>query len=157
MPSEFKPDELIAAIVAKLKTALEGTAQVKQLAGEDVDANGDLVVKPPVVLVAWVKETPAVNRDNTRTSYQSEQLLDLFSGDMNLRSLEEETVGALALVSKVREQVAGARWTLGDGSKTQPTVLRETEIAQIGRNGTFYVTRIGVQHSAQFSGVNAGG
>jgi hypothetical protein len=67
VPSEFQPDELIAAIVAKLKTALEGVAQVKQLAGEDFGANGDLVVKPPVVLVAWVKETPVANRDKEVT------------------------------------------------------------------------------------------
>jgi hypothetical protein len=157
MPSEFKPDELVAAIVGKLKTGLEAAAQVKQLAGEDFDANGDIVAKPPTVLVAWVKESPTVNSDNTRTSYQSEQLLDLFSGDVNLRSAEEESTNALALVSKVRAQVAGARWTLADGTKTGPTKLGDSEIAQISRNGTWYVTRIAVPHSMLFAGVNAAG
>jgi hypothetical protein len=157
MPSQFKPDELIAAIVGKLKTALEGAAQVKQLAGEHFDANGDIVAKPPSVLVAWLKESATVNSDNTRTSYQGEQLLDLFSGDVNLRSAEEESTNALALVSKVREQVAGARWTLADGTKTGPTMLRDSDIAQISRNGTWYVTRIAVPHSMLFPGVNAAG
>lgn len=156
MSSQFKPDELVAAVVSKLKQRLGGSLQVKQLSSEHFGDDGDIVVKPPAVLVMWVKESMQPNRgDNTRTTYQPTQLLDFFCGDIDLRSAEEETGAALKLVTKLRDEMAGARFTLADGTKTQPAALGDTEIAQVNKNGSWYVTRIGIQHSAVFSGVNA--
>ena len=157
MSSQFKPDQLVTAIVTKLATRLAGVAQAKQLASDDFNEQGELIPLPPMVLVLWARSTPTVNRDNVRTSYQDEHLVELWSGDRNLRSLVEEGRNTLALVARVRDEVAGARWSLADGTLTQPTILGETELLEAGREGTWYTTRIRVPHSAQFTGPNIGG
>jgi phage gp37-like protein len=155
MPSEFKPAELVAAVVAKVLAGLAGAAEVQQLAANHFNENGDIIVKPPAALVLWTGELPTVNKDNTRTSYQSVQSFEIWCADTNLRSMAEESTDSLKIVALVRAQIAGARFTLADTTKTQPAVLGETGILQIDKNGTWYATKFAVPHSAQFAGVNA--
>jgi hypothetical protein len=150
MPTQLKPEMVENALVAALKAALQGV-NVAAITETDIDAEGNLIVVPPAVLVMFDAEALQPTRDVTLQTYQSTQRHLAICGARDLSGLGAERLSTKALVSQVRDAVAGLRLTLDDQSITMPIALAGAERFQFDTKGTWYAVMMDVQAMAQFT------
>lgn len=148
--------EVYDALVALLKVNLAGIA-VQSLTDQQFDeANGRLLAKPPAVFLALRDEQLDRRRDHTALTYQSAQTFLAVCGALSLRSTDEQRIGALELLSKVCDVLAGARLTLPSSPPGRAQVaLGAVRLAQFDEEGTWYELQFTVDSIAQYSGVAA--
>jgi hypothetical protein len=150
MPTQLKPETVENALVVALAAALAGV-NVQALTEKDIDAEGNLVVVPPVVLVMFDVETLLPTRDVTLQTYTAVQRHLAICGTRDLSGVGAERLSAKGLVSQVRDAAAGLRLTLEDGTITMPTAVAGVERFQFDKNGTWYAVLLDVQALAQFT------
>ena len=143
--------EVYDALIALLKQRVPGVA-VESLTDQQFDErNGRLLAKPPAVFLALRDEQLDRRRDHTATTYQSAQTFLAVCGALVLRSTEEQRVGALELLQKVCDALAGARLTLPSSANRAQVVLGAVRLAQFDEEGTWYELQFTVDSVAQFS------
>src|SRR5574341_420371 len=154
MPTQLKPGEVEAALIAQLLTSLAASApEVRGLSSSDIDSEGNIVLRKtqPTVLVYWDGEALSPARDNTRTNYNAGSRFVVLCFDQNLRSTQKEREDAYGLVALVRDALAGQKLTLPGGAKTMPLELVGAEPFQIDNNGSWYAVRVVAPSMAQFT------
>jgi hypothetical protein len=77
--------------------------------------------------------------------------------ESSLRSKADERKQTLVLVATVQDQLAGARLTLADGSKTMPVTIKSVALVETdeGPVDQLFSLVVQVDGIAQFSGANA--
>src|SRR3954469_21722425 len=106
MPTQLKPEMVETALVAALQEELDGV-NVQALTEKDIDAQGNLIIVPPAVLVMFDTEILLPARDNTLQTYDSKQRHLLICGARDLSGEGAERLSAKQLVSQVRDTIAG--------------------------------------------------
>jgi hypothetical protein len=167
--SAFRIDYVEAALLQLLQTVMpaaygtelgsEGPAAVNidSLGDDDFDEDGQLVLQPPSLRVRFRDDPYNPARDNQRLTYQSHQSYEILCFESSLRSKADQRKQTLVLVSVVLDQLAGARISLADSSKTFPvSVLGVTRVdADGGPVDQLFSILVDIEGFAQFSGVNA--
>jgi phage gp37-like protein len=156
VPTQLKLEDVEVALVELLKSIFsDGAVTVDVMSTKDVNENGDVIVSPPAVRIYYEGEQDDGSRDNQKLTYQVTQVWSIWCGDSDLGSLEDERLGALQMVSKAKNGLAGARMKLADGTKTTPIALSGIAQEQIDPKGVWYSVRIAIGGIAQFDGANA--
>jgi phage gp37-like protein len=96
MPTQLKPEMVENALVAALKAALQGV-NVAAITEKDIDAEGNLIVVPPAVLVMFDAEALQPTRENTQTDYSATQRYLILVGTRDLSGETAERLSAKKL------------------------------------------------------------
>jgi hypothetical protein len=156
MPTQMKIQDVEAALIELCQNILaEEKIEVQGVSSRVVDAEGNLIVNPPIVLVYFEGESPSSRSDNLRRTYQVQQLFSLLCGTADFSSRDSEREGAYELLSTLREGLAGARLTLADGHKTMPITLSGVAPEQVDEKGVWYSLKLVIEAVAQFPGAHA--
>ena len=152
MPTQLKPSEVQAALIAALKAVLTSPIQVRGLTSRDITTDGNIIVVPPAVLVLLDAGEDAPAPNALRLDYLSTQRYLLLCGQRNLKDEDSERGEALDLLANVRDALAGLDMTIGDpGVEIAPIELGGFERFQFDANGTWYAQAVHVQERAQFT------
>ena len=150
MPTQLKINDVEAAIIATLRSALANT-QVQGLSNKDWDEQGNIIVTPPAVLVMFELGEDKTQNDITRLTYDSEYQFVLFCGAADLSSTDSERNSCYVLVAGVRAAMAGQSLALdGGASKTFPVALAGIAPEQFDANGVWFSQRVRIGALAQF-------
>lgn len=168
MISTFRIDYVEAALLQMLKSVMPaaygaelGSAAVAvnidSLGDDDFDEDGQLILQPPSLRVRFRDDPYDPARDNQRLTYQSHQAYEILCFESSLRSKADQRKQTLILVGAVLDQLAGARLSLADSSKTFPITVRGvTRIdGDSGPVDQLFSVLVDIEGFAQFSGVNA--
>jgi hypothetical protein len=167
-PSQFRIDYVEGALITLLKTVMPtayGTVDapvlvdINSVNSKDFNAQGQLALKPPSIRVQFGDANFADLRDNQRLTYQTGMLFDVLCFESSLRSKADERLQSLVLVAVVHNQLAGARLTLADGTRSMPIALKRVSLVIPDDGGPvdqLYAITISVEGIAQFNGPNGG-
>ena len=152
--SAFLPDTAEAAVGALLAAKLDGV-DTSSIGGKDINDDGQLVFTPPCARTRYVGSLYSGISDNQALNYNCEHVVEIFCAAENLRSLEAQREDTKALMGRVLVQMAGARLSLSDGSKSEP--CRVVDVKSIPEDivGMIYIVSVAVPGIAQFDGPNA--
>jgi phage gp37-like protein len=154
MPTQFKVNDVEQALITTLKansalTALK--AQIAALSSNQFDQQGNLIVRPPAVLVLYDQTSDVAGNDTTRKTYKTVHEFSIFCGAKNLSSVDNERGDCETLVATVRAALAGQRLAIDAGStQTPPIELNGVAREQFDTNGVWYSARVLVEAIAQF-------
>ena len=144
--------ETQAAIEALLKSRVPAGVIVRGLTGADFEEETALlVVTPPAALVMF-RDEGLDSKEAYGLIYDSTQGFSVIAGAVNLRGDNEERIGALELLNRVCDALAGARLGLAGTTQKPLVVLRRVYLGQFDAEGTWYVLEAEVVSVAQFSG-----
>jgi hypothetical protein len=154
---DYVESALIALLTSNLSTAYGAKVQIDSLGDKDFDDDGRLVLQPPSVRVRFAAATYDNLHDNQRLTYQSGMPFEILCFESSLRSKADERKQTLVLVATVQDQLAGARLTLADGSKTMPVTIKSVALVETdeGPVDQLFSLVVQVDGIAQFSGANA--
>jgi len=147
--------EAYDALEALLRKELPNISVAALTEQEFDEQSGRLLARPPAVFLALRDESLDRRRDATALTYQSAQTYLAVCGALSLRSTQEERAGALGLLARVCDILAGARLTLASSANRPIVVLQSVRLAQFDREGTWYELQFIVESVSQFSGVAA--
>jgi len=159
--STFRVDYVEAALLALLRANLAAAygnkVQIDSLGDDDFNDDGRLVLQPPSIRVRFAAAEYDTLRDNQRLTYQAGVPFELLCFESSLRSKADERKQTLVLVATVQDQLAGARLTLADGSKSGPITMKSVALVDTdqGPVDQLFSIIVVVEGFAQFSGVNA--
>jgi hypothetical protein len=153
---DYVEKALIALLLDVLPSAYGSKVQVESLGDADFNADGQLTLRPPCIRVRYLGADYDPLHDNKRLTYQPKQQFELLCFESSLRSKTDQRRQTLVLVATVQDQIAGARLTLADGSKTMPITLVAVRLVDTdeGPVDQLYSVVFGVEAIAQFSGAN---
>lgn len=178
MSSTFRIDYVEAALLALLSANLPnaygaalpaGSPQIVMNGGQptasididslgdgDFDEDGQLILQPPSIRLRFLGADDDA-RENQKLTYQTPMIYELLCFESSLRSKADQRNQTLILVSVVRDQLAGARLKLSDGSKTEPIRLVDVRLVDGAANGIdqLFSVQVEIRGFAQFSGANA--
>jgi len=152
-------DELYAALEALLKANLTGApaVAVQPLTAESISTEeqtlGKIIARPPAVLLALQDASFDTRNDHTATEYNASFRFMALCGAASLRDSDEQRTGALALLGRVANILAGARLTLASAGNKLQCVLERVGLAQLEADGTWYGLQFTVRGPSQFGGV----
>jgi hypothetical protein len=154
---DYAEAALIQLLEEKMEAAYGAPVQVDSLGDKDYDDDGSLVLQPPCLRVRFGRGVYDNLRDNQRLTYQGGLDFEVLAYESSLRDPADERKQTLVLVAAVQDQLAGARLTLQDGSRTQPITMKSVALieTQGGPVDQLFSVVIEVNGVAQFSGVNA--
>lgn len=157
MRIDYVEAALIALLQAKMTAAFGAPVQVDSLGSKDFNEQGTLILKPPAIRVQFGGAEYDPLHDNQRLTYEAGVPFDILCFESSLRSKADERKQTLALVAIAQNQLAGARLTLQDESRTQPLTMKGVSLVVVESNvvdQAFAITVL-VQGVAQFDGSNA--
>ena len=159
MPSQFSPDQVVAAMVAlgsKIPPFNGDAVDVAALGDADFNDKGDLVVQSLSARIRFVDASYAA-KESQKTTYGAALNFAVLVYAENLRSRNDERMDSLRLAGQVQACYAGARLHLEDGSWTEPLELL-TISPVMNADGVidqYYGVTFRVPAIAQFPGSNA--
>jgi hypothetical protein len=152
--TQFKLADVEQSLIALLKAdagIVAFKAQVQGISSKQFDAQGNLIVMPPAVLVLFEQGQDVMSGDTVRTTYQSDYYFCLFCGAADLSSTDNERTGAYNLIAAVRAALAGKRLALDNATNlTGPIGLSGITMEQFDDKGVWFCQRIGIPKTAQF-------
>jgi hypothetical protein len=151
VPTQLKIEEVHDALLELVKEIIGGDAYADGISNEDLEEDGSIAaIQLPAILLLFDTERVKPQKDNYRLTYQSVQTYSLLVGDSSLRGSDDERTGALKLVSRLRDGLAGEKLTVSDGI-TEPIELSGSSRYQLAKTGTWYRVEINVGTVVQFS------
>jgi len=152
--TQFKLADVEQSVIATLKAdagIVALGAQVQGISSKQFDAQGNIIVNPPAILVFFEQGQDQTKGDTVRTTYQSDYYFCLFCGAADLSSTDNERNSAYSLIAAARAAIAGKRLSLDGGTDlTGPVGLAGITLEQFDDNGAWYCQRISVPKTAQF-------
>jgi hypothetical protein len=145
------PDEVEAALVAMLKLKLEDVPDVSGLTEGDFNESDQIVTRTPAVRLFFRNEPFDHTTDQTALTYQSRQAWVVLCGAQNIRDFASERKGAMNILGRVCDALAGARLTLPSQAQRPQVVLVQSSLFQVGADGTWYMLEISVESITQFT------
>jgi hypothetical protein len=160
MSRKFSPDAVQDALIDLLRTRLRVSygmpVDVQVLTGRDFNDDGRLIVKSPSVRLHYNSTAFSDARDVTKTTQQTDLLFSAFCRHESVRSSSAFQALTLKLAGIVCDELAGASFTLEDGSRIGAIELRGINQALdvAGPVDQVYAVSFNVSGTATFSGVN---
>ncbi len=160
MSRKFSPDMvqdvLINMLTARLKVSYGMPVDVQVLTGKDFDDNGRLILKNPAVRLHYNSTAFSPAHDVTKTTQQADLMFSAFCRHESLKSAATFQAMTLKLAGVVSDELAGASFTLEDGSRTSAIEVRGINQALdvAGPVDQCYAVAFTVSGTATFSGVN---
>ncbi len=154
MPTQFKVNDVEQALITVLKANSALTAlnsQIGALSSNQFDQQGNLIVRPPAVLVLYEQTADVAGNDTTRKTYKTVHEFSIFCGAKNLSSVDNERADCESLVATVRAALAGQRLLVDAGAtQTPPVELNGVRREQFDSNGVWYSAGVLVEAISQF-------
>jgi phage gp37-like protein len=158
--SQFPIDQIEPALIQLLArnvgTRYGAAVDIESLGDQDFNEDGNLILNPPAIRVRYSDGNFGNLRDNRRLTYQATFDYEILCFESSLQSEADQRLQTLKLVSIVLDELAGARITLADNSRSMPITIKRVSpvIAESGPVDQLFSILIGVEGIAQFSGVN---
>ena len=166
-PSQFQIPQVEGALIALLNATMPaayGTVEapvlidIDAIGDKDFNENGQLVLKSPAIRVRFNGEDFNALRDNQRLTYESGQLFEVMCFVSSVKSKASERIRTLGLVGVAKNQLAGARLALADGTFSMPITLKSVGpvITEDGPVDQLFSITVLINGISQFNGPNGG-